>query len=343
MLTASDLNSEFNNLLNNPTQLISPLTANLDLDGFSLIDLARGTVSTPGLAFTGDTNTGLYWVGTDILGFAAGGVTVFTASAYANAVNFPVLVPSQTNTAVVYAASGSDTNVSILLRGKGTGYVQASRFVFESFVATQSSVQAGRAYWHTTEGALHIDAGTLIARVPALTGVQAGDLIAATNPTGVSGATAYARVPIGGATQYLGVSSGIPAYVDAYPKSRLNFGTPNNLSSNSVNYLQVWGNAGSEGVIERQYLPYAGRLKNIFVSAGTSPGAGQDYKITTRVNGASAFSTITIPTGQSDGSITTETYHVSQFQFVTVQVTLSSTATTTSFSVTMEYDGANLQ
>ena len=37
VLTASDLNSEFNNLLNNARDLISPLTASLDLNGVELI------------------------------------------------------------------------------------------------------------------------------------------------------------------------------------------------------------------------------------------------------------------------------------------------------------------
>ena len=43
VLTASDLNAEFNSILNNATTLISPLTANLDLNGLdSLRDGERG-------------------------------------------------------------------------------------------------------------------------------------------------------------------------------------------------------------------------------------------------------------------------------------------------------------
>ena len=38
VLTAADLNAEFNNILNNPGSLISPATANFDLDGKTLID-----------------------------------------------------------------------------------------------------------------------------------------------------------------------------------------------------------------------------------------------------------------------------------------------------------------
>ena len=38
MLFASDLNAEFNSLLNNPISLISPIVANVDVDGFDLLD-----------------------------------------------------------------------------------------------------------------------------------------------------------------------------------------------------------------------------------------------------------------------------------------------------------------
>lgn len=51
MLTASDLNAEFNNLLSNSLTLISPLTGALDLNGFELILDADGDTS-----ITADTN-----------------------------------------------------------------------------------------------------------------------------------------------------------------------------------------------------------------------------------------------------------------------------------------------
>ena len=42
VLTASDLNAEFNNILTNPVSLISPLTAALDFDGYTLTLDAAG-------------------------------------------------------------------------------------------------------------------------------------------------------------------------------------------------------------------------------------------------------------------------------------------------------------
>lgn len=38
VLSASDLNAEFNNILNNAASLISPALGNFDLDGYTLID-----------------------------------------------------------------------------------------------------------------------------------------------------------------------------------------------------------------------------------------------------------------------------------------------------------------
>lgn len=63
MLTASDLNSEFNNILSNPASLISPLTAAVDFDGFALtLDGAGVTMLTStaavGLSFTTGSKAG---------------------------------------------------------------------------------------------------------------------------------------------------------------------------------------------------------------------------------------------------------------------------------------------
>ena len=75
---------------------------------------------------------------------------------------------------------------------------QAQNFRFEVQTATQSAAQSGRAYWQSSEGTVHVDTGTLIGRVPALVGIQQGELVGILNPTGVSGATTYSRLQVGG-------------------------------------------------------------------------------------------------------------------------------------------------
>lgn len=78
VLTASDLNGEFNNILNNALSLISPLTANLALGGFSLTGLGAGTITAPSLSFTSDANTGFWSPSADQVSLSAGGATAFT-------------------------------------------------------------------------------------------------------------------------------------------------------------------------------------------------------------------------------------------------------------------------
>ena len=63
--------------------------------------------------------------------------------------------------------------------------------------ATQSAAQQGRIYYQSTEGTIHLDTGSAIARVPTLTGIQQGELVGITNPSGVSGATVYSRIQLG--------------------------------------------------------------------------------------------------------------------------------------------------
>src|SRR3990170_797118 len=123
VLTASDLNAEFNNILNNSNSLFSPWSANVDAGGFRLITLSAGTVGSPTLQPTGDTNTGVYFPAADQVSLAAGSVQVLQASAYASAVNFLRVVPSQSQQPVQVEATGADTNVALSLVTKGTGYV----------------------------------------------------------------------------------------------------------------------------------------------------------------------------------------------------------------------------
>src|SRR3990167_6216567 len=199
VLTASDLNGEFNNILDNLSFALSTQFAN-------------GTLANPSLAFVNDTDTGGYLAGVNQFALVAGGATAFVltraasagtldlvasgrrafqASSYVNATNFLRAVAAQASQPPVLEAAGGDTNAALLLRGKGTGYVTASNFVLENFVATQSPTITGRTYWHTAENAVHISAGTLMARVPALTEIQEGELVGITNPSGVDGATVF--------------------------------------------------------------------------------------------------------------------------------------------------------
>ena len=74
---------------------------------------------------------------------------------------------------------------------------KATNLRFETQTATQSAGVEGIVYWQSTEDALHISDGTVQRRVPALAGVQAGELVGIVNPTSVEGATVYSRIQLG--------------------------------------------------------------------------------------------------------------------------------------------------
>jgi hypothetical protein len=111
VLTASDLNAEYNNILTNARSLISPLTGVLDMDGFELIMDGDADSS-----LTADTNNRL-----DV---RLGGVDLFvfdgTAASLVNGFTFTA---AATGSGASIASTGSDTNIPITVKGKGTGHV----------------------------------------------------------------------------------------------------------------------------------------------------------------------------------------------------------------------------
>ena len=186
-LTASALNGEFNNILDNALSLISPLTANLNANGFDVTNLGAGSLGAPGVAFNNDSNTGMTSLMADVLDFACGGLRSFqiaTAST-GGAVNFLLATPAAAATWPTLAAAGTDTNVGIRLEPLGTGWIAARRGrstgsdFWPSFGFYEEHGRAGVA------GVMQIAAGTI-------------DLIAegrrVLQASGYASATNYARI-----------------------------------------------------------------------------------------------------------------------------------------------------
>ena len=139
-LTAAALESEFDNIYTNALSLISPLTGNLAAGGFVVTGLGLGTVTVPSLGFTGDTNTGVYSSAADNVDISTGalrGLNVNTTTAelrpgnirgllvntLASGANYTDVTPAITAEGPIIAAAGSDTNVDLRIRSKGTGAV----------------------------------------------------------------------------------------------------------------------------------------------------------------------------------------------------------------------------
>ena len=74
ILTPADQNDEFNNIINNALALVSPWTGDMAAGGFRLTGIGLGTVGSPSLQYTSDTNTGWYSSAADTLDGATGGV-----------------------------------------------------------------------------------------------------------------------------------------------------------------------------------------------------------------------------------------------------------------------------
>jgi len=110
VLLASDLNGEYNNILNNALTLISPLTGSLDLNGNKLVLDADADTS-----ITADTD--------DQLDFKLGGTDIFAMKTVASAVNGIDFKGAATGNGALIAPVGSDTDIDLVLQQKGQGNV----------------------------------------------------------------------------------------------------------------------------------------------------------------------------------------------------------------------------
>ena len=111
VLTATDLNAEFNSILNNPVDLFSPAAKAVDMDGNELILDSDGDTS-----ITADTD--------DRVDFRVFAVDVFRLNTVASAVNGIDFFAAATGNAPYFLAFGTDTNINLDLRPKGTSGVR---------------------------------------------------------------------------------------------------------------------------------------------------------------------------------------------------------------------------
>lgn len=226
VLFASDLNSEFDNLLNNATSLVSPWTANMDAGGFRLITLGAGSVSSPTLQFSGDTNTGVYSPAADQVTLVAGGVQILQASGYTSAVNFLRAVSAQSGIAPSLGATGTDTDISLSLLTTGTGFVNVP-----TGYAISNRFYPGLGVGSANEGLTAITSGTLDLMAGGRRVLQASSYLNATNFLIVAPSQSGQPVTItaGGAdtnisVQILGKGSGTLSVATAFTPASLGAG-----------------------------------------------------------------------------------------------------------------------
>ena len=83
----------------------------------------NGAVSAPSVAFTSDTNTGMYRPAASTVGFAANGVDVLRLNTSVSGVNFAALTPGVTGSGAAFGVAGADANIDLNLVPKGSGNV----------------------------------------------------------------------------------------------------------------------------------------------------------------------------------------------------------------------------
>lgn len=97
------------------TDLQTALDAKLALAGGTMTGAlvhAAGTVSAPGMSFTGDLNTGIYSTGADALAIATGGVVVWAADSSQR-----ISVSGATQTAQMNVQSATAARIAMILKG----------------------------------------------------------------------------------------------------------------------------------------------------------------------------------------------------------------------------------
>lgn len=150
VLTASDLNAEFNNILNNALSLISPLTGTLDADGKEIVLDADGDTS-----ITADTDDRLdvKLSGTDLFRFDG------TATTPVNGFDF---VAAAASSEPSITAAGSDTDISITLTPKGAGTVDLSTAAINEVEGAAVASAATADIWATDGNTVHVTGTTTI-------------------------------------------------------------------------------------------------------------------------------------------------------------------------------------
>ena len=120
------------------------LTVNDGAEMRGIVEFSDGSAAAPGITFwnNGDTDTGIYRVNPNIMGFAAQGDEVLTMhSASASAINYLTMTNAAAGNAPKIAGVGSDTNVGIELSVQLTEGVKFSTTTGSSDTLT---IKSGR-------------------------------------------------------------------------------------------------------------------------------------------------------------------------------------------------------
>jgi len=111
------------------------------LAGQPILVFPNGTAAAPGITFVGDTDTGIYLGGNNILDFSVAGARVLDLRT--GAVQVPAGVVLRTDTITEITASAGITADSVLLKDGGVSNTGGTTFAGFYFDAAQNNITAG--------------------------------------------------------------------------------------------------------------------------------------------------------------------------------------------------------
>lgn len=225
------------------------------LSAFSFVPsgstFAGGSATSPGVNWSGNTNTGIYQPATNQVGIATAGLPAWIYAAQAAAVNYFESTASATTNALELQAIGSDGAISIGYVTKGTG-----SHIFQTGGGTQAGV---------LNAANAVNYLTLI-----------GGATTATPTLGVAGSDTNISLGLGPQGQGYVIAGGTSGFIVPSGTTAQRFGTINGTLrvNSSIPQLEVylggWSTVmlGANNLLDLQSAPTAR------TNLGVAPGAG---------------------------------------------------------------------
>ena len=279
LTTAAGDKALFESLGSGNWQCLSYLKANGQTVASSTT-FGDGTVSLPGIAFTSDTNTGIYRIGADNIGIALGGTKYLDISSTAVALSAPFSV-SGTGTyslgnAVSFVTSSSagagasGITIATGATAAGTSGSVVMKTGNDSTTGTSGSFAISTGNGYTTAGTLSITAGsTTVGGATANTAASINITSGSVNSTS-NGNAGDIVLQLGAGNGDVGATDGVIKFKTTYNGTQYSIATVRNKE-------KVWAwdtNGGAPTIFSGggTGATIAGTNYGFTVTAGTTPG-----------------------------------------------------------------------
>jgi hypothetical protein len=175
------------------TAILNPVT-NI-ISGVANLLTGNGTAALPSFSFTGNTDTGIYQLDANTIGFAANGVNIGQIGGVANSVNSVQIFAATAGANPSIAPVGADNDITLFLSGKNNGNVLArGGLVLNSTQGAAPATNVNQVFLNNA--LLPAGLGTTLA----ITGSAVNGPVTTVNPTAPNRTVA---IVVNGTTYYL--------------------------------------------------------------------------------------------------------------------------------------------